>query len=208
MKNETFKASPTLLCIPDISGFTKFMTEVDFKVSSQIIPSLLNNIIYTNSLGFKVSEIEGDAILFYKQGVLPEFDDLVDQCKLFYKEFYEAMFAIASDFSKERKAHKTPDMLGLKIIVHYSEQIGMAQVGTHIKLMGEDVIVAHRFLKNSLKENEYLLFSDATMNQYSEKEMSSALNWHVVKQSSIVEKDLGEIPFSYIDLTPLVPTGN
>ena len=76
------KASPTLLCIPDISGFTEFMSETDFELSSKVIPSLLNKIVYSNEIGLKISEIEGDAVLFYKAGELPPFKELIEQCRI------------------------------------------------------------------------------------------------------------------------------
>ena len=78
------KASPTLICIPDISGFTEFMSDTDFELASKVIPSLLNNIIYSNEIGLKVSEIEGDAVLFYKTGEMPSLTKLYDQCVDFY----------------------------------------------------------------------------------------------------------------------------
>ena len=85
------KARPTLICIPDISGFTQFMSDMDFELTSKVIPALLNNIIYSNEIGLKVSEIEGDAVLFYRPGELPPFEKLVKQCKYFYTEFYKQL---------------------------------------------------------------------------------------------------------------------
>jgi len=46
----------------------KSMSETDFELSSKIIPARLNPIIYTNEIGLKVSEIEGDTVLFFKTG--------------------------------------------------------------------------------------------------------------------------------------------
>jgi len=80
---------PTLLCIPDISGFTKFMGNTDFELSSKVIPSLLNKIIYSNEIELKISEIEGDAVLFYRTSDLPSFEKLMAQCHFFYSEFYK-----------------------------------------------------------------------------------------------------------------------
>ena len=192
-----------LICIPDISGFTRFMKEINFADSSKIITALLNKIIYSNFMNLQVSEIEGDAVLFFTDGPIPSFRTLIEQCKSFYTEFYAEMFSIADSYNEGKKPQRTPDMLGLKIIVHYSEQIGMAQIGTHIKLLGEDVIVAHRFLKNGLEENEYLLLSDETMRYY-EKAEKHYLDWGQLKPGHIMENDLGRKDFSYIDLTGLV----
>ena len=60
-----------LLFIPDISGFTKFVHETEIDHSRLIIQELLEILINANQIGLEVSEIEGDAILFYKFGESP-----------------------------------------------------------------------------------------------------------------------------------------
>ena len=95
---------PTLLCIPDISGFTKFMGNTDFELSSKVIPSLLNKIIYSNEIELKISEIEGDAVLFYRTGDLPSFEKLMAQCHFFYSEFYKQL----NQLQKSMTRIKTP----------------------------------------------------------------------------------------------------
>ena len=55
-----------LLFIPDISGFTRFVNEVEIEHSRFIIQQLLETLIRANDSNLQISEIEGDAILFYK----------------------------------------------------------------------------------------------------------------------------------------------
>ena len=57
-----------LLFIPDISGFSRFVNEVEIEHSRFIIQQLLEVLIRANDSGLQISEIEGDAILFYKFG--------------------------------------------------------------------------------------------------------------------------------------------
>ena len=57
-----------MLFIPDISGFTRFVNEVEIEHSRFIIQQLLEVLIKANEVGLEISEIEGDAILFYKFG--------------------------------------------------------------------------------------------------------------------------------------------
>ena len=68
-----------LIFIPDISGFTRFVNETEIEHSRFIIEDLLETIINSNQLGLQISEIEGDAILFYKFGDPPGVQQLVDQ---------------------------------------------------------------------------------------------------------------------------------
>ena len=57
-----------LLFIPDISGFSRFVNAVEIEHSRFIIQQLLEVLIQANDSGLTISEIEGDAILFYKFG--------------------------------------------------------------------------------------------------------------------------------------------
>ena len=68
-----------LLFIPDISGFTRFVNEVEIDHSRFIIQQLLEELIKANDSGLEISEIEGDAILFYKYGEPEELTSLYKQ---------------------------------------------------------------------------------------------------------------------------------
>lgn len=62
---------PGLIFIPDISGFTRFVHEVDVSVGSYVTYELLSTIIEENHLRLCISEIEGDAVFFYRYGPPP-----------------------------------------------------------------------------------------------------------------------------------------
>ena len=193
----------TLICIPDISGFTEFMSATDIELSSKIIPALLNKVIYANTIGLKVSEIEGDAILFYKSDGLPEFKALIEQCRLFYTEFYKQLMLLDSIYKYKAKGIEIPEVLGLKIILHFGEKISAVQIGKTIKLMGEDVITAHRLLKNKVPFEEYILLSEALLEQYDEKTLKQSFKWGRLHQKDTSFKHIGDISYSYINLEPL-----
>ncbi|MFS4446524.1 DUF2652 domain-containing protein [Maribacter sp. 2307UL18-2] len=195
---------PTLICIPDISGFTQFMSDTDFELSSKVIPSLLNKVIYSNEIGLKISEIEGDAVLFYRNGELPDFTNLINQCKHFYTEFYQQLNVLRKKHGRTNGANKIPQILGLKIVLHFGAEVGVVPVGKRIKLMGEDVITAHRLLKNDIPEDEYILISDNLMSQYHQAERNGNFEWDQLKKSHIEVDHIGTINFEYIDLSALV----
>lgn len=199
------EAKPTLLCIPDISGFTKFMGEIDFELSSKVIPSLLNKIIYANEIDLKISEIEGDAVLFYRVGQLPSLKALIEQCNHFYTEFYKQMEVLRKKNNGHPGAKKIPVMLGLKIVLHFGKEIGIVPIGKNFKLMGEDVIVAHRLLKNKIPIDEYILISQDLLDHYQDVEKTDIMEWADIKSGSIDVDHLGKVNFKYIDLTPIRP---
>ncbi|MGB2759327.1 MAG: DUF2652 domain-containing protein [Maribacter stanieri] len=198
------KGSPMLICIPDISGFTEFMSETDFELSSKIIPALLNQIIYTNKIGLKVSEIEGDAVLFFKTGEMPNLETLIEQCRVFYTEFYKELDALRKKYKTNKDAAVIPEILGLKIILHYGKEIALTKVGNRIKLFGEDLIIAHKLLKNKIRLSEYLLLTEGLTNYYKENNLNDKFDWGSLKQNSTEYDHVGEINYSYINLKPLV----
>ena len=198
------EAQPTLICIPDISGFTRFMSETAFELNSKVVTSLLNQIIYSNNIGLKISEIEGDAVLFFKSGELPSLNNLLKQCNRFYLEFYDQMRKLHSKFSDRDGSEKIPEILGLKIIMHYGESIGEVAVGKNIKLMGEDVIVAHRLLKNNLVLDEYVLISEKLWEEYSRNCSKNQKFMKQFRKGKINTEHIGTINFYYKDLRPLL----
>lgn len=198
------KTSPTLICIPDISGFTEFMSETDFELTSKVIPSLLNKIIYSNEIGLKVSEIEGDAVLFYKTDKLPSLNKLVEQCAYFYTEFYKQLSILREKNRDNKDAWNIPAILGLKIILHYGDEIALTKVGNSIKLHGEDLIIAHRLLKNNIPLNEYLLLSEGLTKHYKNHQLDEKFEWDKLKKNTAEYDHVGEVNYHYIDLKPLL----
>jgi len=82
-----------LLFIPDISGFTRFINEVENEHSRFIIQQLLEVLIKANDSGLHISEIEGDAILFYKFGEAPELESLYKQVEKMFRGFHQYLIA-------------------------------------------------------------------------------------------------------------------
>ena len=63
--------SPATILIPDISGFTEFMTNTELTHSSTAISMLINTIIEVVKDEYEISEIERDAVLMFKRGAAP-----------------------------------------------------------------------------------------------------------------------------------------
>jgi hypothetical protein len=139
------------ILIPDISGFTKFVDETEFSVGREIIKELLTEIISSNSLDLHISEIEGDAVLFYAKTIITPIQ-IKQQYEIWLKNF-------------QRKKSKLADELGididlsLKLIAHYG-RISTYKIGSFEKLYGKTVIEAHRLLKNTVPSNTYVLITE------------------------------------------------
>ena len=78
------------ILIPDISGFTQFMTMTELEHGSHLISDFLETIIQNVDESFEVSEVEGDAVLLYKKGTVPSKQEVLDLClKMFHAFHYK-----------------------------------------------------------------------------------------------------------------------
>jgi hypothetical protein len=141
-----------LIIMPDISGFTSFVHHTELQLGRQITAELLTSILEHNVLELQVSEIEGDAVLFYRCGPLPPVARILDQ--------YEHMLAgFNQKLAELNQRLAQPLDLTLKLVAHYGD-LAEYRVGGFRKLYGESVIEAHRLLKNSLDSHTYALITD------------------------------------------------
>lgn len=169
-----------VILIPDISGFTSFVTASDTEHAQKITVLLLESILDNNVLGFEVSEIEGDAVLFYKLNPTLTANEIVHQCNKMFHAFHKVLDEFKT---KECDCHacKKLNELSLKFIVHYG-MLGSIMVKNYCKLFGKDLIIAHKLLKNNINSNEYILLTDAFINRFSFEEE----NWE--KKDFIIEE--------------------
>jgi len=186
-----------LLFIPDISGFTRFINETEIGHSRLIMQEILELLINTNDSGLQVSEIEGDAILFYRFGEAPPLDEIYGQVEKMFCAFHSHLKAYEYRRFCQCKACVSATNLSLKIITHYGEFTGY-NVRNFQKLLGRDVIVAHQLLKNDIEQHEYWLVTDSLLNDVPPQ----LKNWMEWMQSE-KQTETGAIPFQYTQLSPL-----
>ncbi|WP_062542927.1 DUF2652 domain-containing protein [Rufibacter tibetensis] len=199
--HEADDSQPALLFIPDISGFTRFMHENGVQYSRNLIADLLEIIIEANILNMEVCEIQGDAILFYKLGEAPAIEQLVGQCKQIFLDFQNYLRIMEGD--EIMAGPKLSDnKLTLKIVVHYG-RISVTQIRDHTKLMGTDVILAHRLLKNSIEGSEYVLLTEGYLNTQKPEVVKQSFEWSQLKDGMNNYEHVGDIRYKYAFLTPL-----
>ena len=96
------------------------------------------------------------------------------------------------------RACKNISRLDLKMVIHYGEYV-VQKLGDREELLGADVIVPHRMLKNHVIEQtgieSYALFSDAA----AEASKLSQLAYPLVSHSEVYEH-IGEIKMQVLDL--------
>jgi len=187
-----------LLFIPDISGFTRFVNETEIEHSSLIIRELLEVLINANQTGLEISEIEGDAILFYKFGEVPDLETVYKQVEKMFCEFHQHLIAYEHRRFCQCKACMSAIGLTLKVITHYGEFAGY-NVKNFNKLIGKDIIVAHQLLKNDIEQHEYWLVTKSLAQNKLPAGFAQWMEWN----DSVKQTDNGDVPFHYTQLSPL-----
>ncbi len=150
--------------MPDISGFSEFVNTTEIEHSIHIISELLEILIDTNPIDFKLVEVEGDALFMYTTKEL-QFDDILNQTRKMMQAFHTHTKMYERKRICNCGACKTTNNLELKFIVHYGN-LNFIKVKNIVKPYGTDVIKVHRLLKNNVPLDEYLLVSSAVHKLY------------------------------------------
>ena len=192
---------PTLLFIPDISGFTKFVHETEISHSEHIIKELLEALIDANEMDLQISEIEGDAILFYRKGKKPTAAETLAQVQRMYIKFHLCLRKYESQRICQCGACINSNSLSLKFIIHYGN-ISINHVKDRSKLFGKDLIVAHRLMKNDISLKEYVLITNELINACSSWVEIDQVAWEKPMKGN-GNYDFGSIKYCYLSLAPL-----
>ena len=204
-------AKKGFLLIADISGFTDFIKIHDMRSkpiigksiaafwaghAEQLIKDLLETIITVFEPVMILNKIEGDAAFFYleEENSKEQASQITDCMQLAQKKFREKLSALQYVQACPCDPCQQSKDLRLKIVVHRGE-FKISQIREFIELAGQDVIFVHRLLKNSIRSDEYWLFSENFKNLL-EPEFVSSLELHKEKVESFGLQKLSVLIFN------------
>jgi Protein of unknown function (DUF2652) len=152
-----------LLLIADIGGYTEYMLTHRMSLAhAEINTARLLEAVIDAAGDFDLIEIEGDAAFLSRQADTLDGDDTVAAVT-------RAVVGMHRAFHRERRyvaANLCPcdgcvqaDNLKLKFVAHIGE-VSPQTIRDRRKLVGIDVILVHRLLKNPVQAPEYVLFSE------------------------------------------------
>src|SRR5215208_2271502 len=188
--------------ITDISRYTEYLTGSELDHANEILQSLFDAQLKAVKHPFIISGFRGDAIFMY----VPETNFVQSQSFLealenFYIVFAETLQQMQYNTTCMCRACKNMSRLDLKMCTHYGEYI-VQKLGDREELLGADVIVPHRMLKNRVIEKtnikSYSLFSDVAAQKLNLLEYCEK----VVPHSETYEH-IGEVPMCVHDLNPV-----
>jgi uncharacterized protein YndB with AHSA1/START domain len=155
-------AQPTCFLIADISGYTGYLADVELDHAQDILADLIGAVVSALRPNFRLAKLEGDAAFTFATAEKIDGSMLLDTIERCYFGFRRRRRDVRQATSCECNAcARIPD-LDLKFVVHHGEAI-VQKVAGRQELLGSDVIVVHRLLKNEVVEklgmNAYALIS-------------------------------------------------
>ncbi|MBI3241659.1 MAG: DUF2652 domain-containing protein [Chloroflexi bacterium] len=156
-----------VMVLADISGYTRFMKmhTVSLLHAEAIIAELLEAVIDHTEHPLTLSKLEGDAAFLY--AMLDESSDgraaaqeVVQQVTAFVDAFKAKERALIACNVCACEACNNIGQLKLKAFLHVG-QTAIKKIRQFEELGGEDAIVIHRLLKNSIPGKEYIVMTDA-----------------------------------------------
>tara|TARA_B100000035_G_C20932954_1_gene523901 strand:- start:275 stop:1015 length:741 start_codon:yes stop_codon:yes gene_type:complete len=160
------------IVLVDISGYTNFISSHNIESNENeklstgqahaehIISDLLEKVINELDGVLKINKLQGDAALFY--GIAEDNKDLSEKIfnklqssfDVFNKRLNEIKFCEACSCGTCADVGN----LKLKSFVHFGDFL-IKKVNQFKEIAGQDVILAHRLMKNSINVSEYMLFT-------------------------------------------------
>jgi hypothetical protein len=174
----TFQPQTGPLLIADISGYTSFLQDVatvhaedafaDGNVprAFPMMSSLLDGIVSTVVPPFTLSKLEGDAVFVFATAAdgAPEGQELLDIVGRSYAEFRRRLADARQNLTCTCGTCSRASVLDLKFVLHAGRFMVQEIAGSR-ELVGADVVLAHRLLKNSATDavgrRAYLLVTEA-----------------------------------------------
>jgi len=151
------------LVLADISGFTSYLAKVELEHAHEILTDLLETIVKEFKTLLTISKLEGDAVFAYVPQVnTPGGESLLELIENTYLAFRRQRETSWKNTTCTCNACQSIPTLDLKFFVHHGDYI-VQEVSGIRELVGSDVNLIHRLMKNHVTENTgwnaYILFT-------------------------------------------------
>jgi len=149
-----------LLLIADIGGYTDYMRAHRMSLAhAEVNTARLLEAVIDAADGFELIEIEGDAAFLSRQANGDAtVRAMTDAVVAMHRAFHHERRYVAANLCPCDGCTQTEN-LKLKFVAHVGE-VATQTIRDRTKLVGLDVILVHRLLKNSVPAPEYVLCSE------------------------------------------------
>jgi hypothetical protein len=186
------------LVLADISGYTDYLIASELEHAQDALADLTEIVVRNLGSALRVAKLEGDAVFAYVlQGTYAP-TTVLDALEGTYSAFRSRLRDISHATSCSCKACALMPTLDLKLFIHEGSFVRQT-VGQGEELIGLDVILVHRLLKNSVAEclgkRGYLLLTQACADSLGLDAEALGLRAHLEHYD-----DVGDVPCWLEDL--------
>ncbi len=185
--------------ISDITGYTAFLTQSELDHAHLALNMIFDSLIDNFKPPLQISNYQGDAILSYapSESALKG-QAIIDCLESIYSAFIQRRDEVHHNATCDCRACQNIPTLDLKLFVHHGEYV-MTNMRGKQELSGKDVIIAHRIMKNDVKEKTgvraYALFTESAVSALDLTHMQTEMIAH-----SETYDHIGEIKMYVYDL--------
>ncbi len=161
------KTQTGYMVLADISGYTSFVAQTEIEHAGMALSYLLETIVEKMDDLLNISKLEGDAVFAYvEESKLEDCKSLLELIDQTYLACRDKALSLYSQATCPCRACQTLPILDLKFILHHGDFVTQRVAGIH-DLLGTDVNLIHRLLKNGVAEatgwKGYAVFTDQAL---------------------------------------------
>ncbi|HEY7565665.1 MAG TPA: DUF2652 domain-containing protein [Acidimicrobiia bacterium] len=157
----------SFLIIADITGYTTYLSQSELEHAQEVLTSLIGLLMNSARPPLKVSGLEGDAVFSH---AIPGLDlqpqTFVEIIESTYVAFRRAIDLMVLNNTCQCRACANIANLDLKFFIHHGS-FAIQRLGDREELVGTDVILIHRLLKNHIREQTgiaaYAVYTSAAL---------------------------------------------
>jgi uncharacterized protein YndB with AHSA1/START domain len=190
------------LLIADITGYTWFLSESELDHAQDTLTELLRLLVDHTRPPLVISRLAGDAVISY--GLRDHFfhdQTLIEKIEETYVAFRRMIELMVLNNTCQCNACANVSKLDLKFFFHYGT-FGIQRIADHDELIGADVNLLHRLLKNHVTDatgfRAYSLYTDAAVAQLGLGDLAASFAPHFESY-----EHLGEVKVWVQDMHPI-----
>ncbi len=188
--------------IADITGYTRYLSESELEHAQDTLTALLQLLVENTGPPLVISRLAGDAVISY--GLRENFfqgQTLIEKIEVTYVAFRKTIERLVLNNTCRCNACANISNLDLKFFIHFGT-FGIQRISDHDELVGSDVNLIHRLLKNSVTQETgiqaYSLFTEAAIRQLGVEELVEEMTAHAETY-----EHLGEVTVWVQDMQPV-----
>lgn len=179
------------LLIADITGYSQYLSASELEHAQETLTALLSLLVDNTGPPLVISRLEGDAVISY--GLEDDFyrdQTFLEKIEDTYVTFRKALERLVLNNTCRCNACANISTLDLKFFVHYGT-FGIQRISTYDELVGSDIILLHRLLKNNVVETTgfkaYALYTDTAVQHLGLEGIEQAMTAHHEKYEHLDE---------------------